>query len=132
MSKLISGILIAVFSMGVVAQTKLPPGWQSTLVKVTSDGKLVYYPDKQGNTIPDFSRVGYHHGDISIPHYPITKIVYPIENGDNRQHIQNAIDEISRMEPDKTGHRGTILLKRGVYHIYGSIRITVSGIILMG
>ena len=36
------------------------------------------------------------------------------------------------MEPDKTGHRGTILLKRGVYHIYGSIRITVSGIILMG
>lgn len=36
------------------------------------------------------------------------------------------------MEPDKTGHRGTILLKRGVYHIYGSIRITASGIILMG
>ena len=132
MSKLISGILIAAFSMGVAAQTKLPPGWQSTLVKVTSDGKLVYYPDKQGNTIPDFSRVGYHHGDISIPHYPITKIVYPIENGDNRQHIQNAIDEVSRMEPDKTGHRGTILLKRGVYHIYGSIRITASGIILMG
>lgn len=30
MSKLISGILIAAFSMGVVAQTKLPPGWQST------------------------------------------------------------------------------------------------------
>lgn len=81
MSKLISGILIAAFSMGVVAQTKLPPGWQSTLVKVTSDGKLVYYPDKQGNTIPDFSRVGYHHGDISIPHYPITKLYIQLKMG---------------------------------------------------
>lgn len=131
-NKLLSGVLAITFCMGVTAQTKLPPGWQSTLVKVTAEGKLVYYPDKQGNTIPDFSRVGYHHSDKPIPYYPVTKVVHPIKDADNCQNIQNAVDEISRMKPDENGHRGTILLKRGTYEIHGSIHITVGGIVLMG
>lgn len=131
-NRLLSGVLAITFCMGVAAQTKLPPGWQSTLVKVTAEGKLVYYPDKQGNTIPDFSRVGYHHSNKPIPYYPVIKVVHPIKDADNRQNIQNAVDEISRMKPDENGHRGTILLKRGTYEIHGSIHITVGGIVLMG
>ena len=101
MNKLLSGVLAIMFCIGTSAQTKLPPAWQSSFVKITSEGKLVYYPDKQGNTIPDFSRVGYHHSDKSIPYYSITKVVYPIANTDNRQNIQKAIDEVSRMKQDE-------------------------------
>lgn len=130
--KLVGGMMAAALCAGLSAQTKLPPGWQSSFVKITPEGELVYYPDGQGNTIPDFSRVGYHHGDRSIPYHPVTKVVSPLADGDNRQHIQDAIDEVARMKPDATGHRGTILLKRGVYPIYGSIRITTGGIVLTG
>ena len=124
--KLVGGILAITLCVSVSAQTKLPPGWQSSYVKITPKGELAYYPDKQGNTIPDFSRVGYHHGDKSIPEYPVTKTVYPVEKGDSRQRIQDAIDEVSRMQPDKDGHRGTVLLKRGVYHVHGTIHINAS------
>ena len=130
--KLVGGILAITLCVSVSAQTKLPPGWQSSYVKITPEGELAYYPDKQGNTIPDFSRVGYHHGDKSIPDYPVTKTVYPVEKGDSRQRIQDAIDEVSRMQPDKDGHRGTVLLKRGVYHVHGTIHINASGVILTG
>lgn len=130
--KLVGGILAITLCVSVSAQTKLPPGWQSSYVKITPKGELAYYPDKQGNTIPDFSRVGYHHGDKSIPDYPVTKTVYPVGKGDSRQRIQDAIDEVSRMQPDKDGHRGTVLLKRGVYHVHGTIHINASGVILTG
>ena len=114
------------------AQTKLPPAWQSGLIKISDEGTLTYIPDKEGNTIPDFSRVGYHHGNKSIPCHPAVKVVYPVKNGDSRAVIQQAIDEVSRRKPDENGHRGTILLKRGVYRIADSIVINNSGIILMG
>ena len=114
MKKLVSGIVAIALCAGMSAQTKLPPGWQSSYVQISPKGELVYHPDKQGNTIPDFSRVGYHHGDKSIPYYPVTKVVYPVENGDNRQRIQDAIDEVSRMKPDKDGHRGTFVETWGI------------------
>lgn len=132
MSKLVCGAFALAFCLTLSAQTKLPRGWQSSYVNINTQGELVYFPDKKGNTIPDFSRVGYHHGNKSIPNYPVTKTIYPVENGDSRQRIQDAIDEVARMKPDETGHRGTILLKRGVYQVHGSICITTSGIVLMG
>ena len=92
---------------------------------------LTYTPDRQGNTIPDFSRVGYHHGTKSIPCYPLVKIITPVE-GDNWGNIQMAIDEISKKEPDRNGHRGTILLSRGEYQVSKSIVISTSGIVLKG
>ena len=118
--------------MMVQAQTKMPPAWHSSLVEITAEGKLVYYPDRQGNVIPDFSRVGYHHGDKSVPSFNVVKVLRPLEGRDNRQHIQDAIDEVAGMIPDCNGHRGTILLKRGTYPIYGSLKIAASGIVLMG
>ena len=112
------GAFIVFFVTGALAQTKLPPAWQSSLVKITDAGELTYYPDKEGNTIPDFSRVGYHHGDKSIPAYPATIIVSPVANGDSRNVIQKAIDKV--------------LLKRGVYKISESILITTGGVVLEG
>lgn len=131
--RIIGGLAIAVFFVfGVCAQTKLPPSWQSSLVKVTDKGELVYYPDKDGNTIPDFSRVGYWHSNKSIPTYSATVTVSPAASGDSRAVIQKAIDEVSRIQPNKDGHRGTVLLKRGTYHVSGSILITTGGVVLQG
>lgn len=129
--KIICGCLIATSAFNTAAQTKMPPAWQSSFVKIDSEGKLTYIPDEQGNTIPDFSRVGYHHGDASIPYYPVTKSISPIE-GDNWEHIQKAVDEISALPLDENGHRGVLLLKRGVYPVSKSIEIKTGGVILKG
>lgn len=112
-------------------QNKTASTWQSSHVYMDESGMLTYTPDKQGNTIPDFSRVGYHHGTKSIPCYPVVKIITPVE-GDNWGNIQMAIDEISKKEPDRNGHRGTILLSRGEYQVSKSIVISTSGIVLKG
>ena len=61
--KLVGGILAVTLCVSVSAQTKLPPGWQSSYVKITPKGELTYYPDKQGNTIPDNQELIYHHDD---------------------------------------------------------------------
>jgi len=122
----LSNICIALSS-----QTKMPPAWQSGYVKISDNGELLYIPDADGNTIPDFSRVGYHHGDKSIPDYPVTKSISPVD-GDNLAHIQKAIDEIAALPLNADGHRGVLLLKRGVYPVSGTLFIKASGIILKG
>ena len=38
MNKLLSGVLAIMFCIGTSAQTKLPPAWQSSFVKITSEG----------------------------------------------------------------------------------------------
>src|SRR5512134_2534880 len=59
-----------------------------------SDGKLVYVPDEQGNTIPDFSHAGYGGGGSPIPSVPVRETVWPVV-GDNTANIQAAIDKVS-------------------------------------
>lgn len=104
---------------------------QSSLVNIDRNGKLTYIPDSQGNTIPDFSHVGYHHGNKSIPFHSVVKIIKPVE-GDNWENIQQVINEVSLYKQDKEGHRGTILLKRGEYRVSNTLHISASGIILKG
>ncbi|MFN7278940.1 MAG: hypothetical protein ACK5VH_02170, partial [bacterium] len=36
-------------------------------VNMRPDSTLDYFPDERGNLMPDFSRVGYHQGDLPIP-----------------------------------------------------------------
>src|SRR5690606_32928912 len=76
--------------------------------------------------------VGYHQGDKDFPDMPIVKTLSPAEHGSSQQLIQDAIDEISKRKPDKSGFRGTILLKKGTYRIPGTIRINSGGIVLRG
>src|SRR5262245_39351357 len=91
-------------------------------------GKLVYTPDEQGNRIPDFSKVGYAAGSKPLPNVAVVKTITP--TGDNSQAIiQSAIDELAAKPLGKNGFRGAILLKKGVYKIPGTIKITASGIV---
>src|ERR1035438_5269903 len=71
------------------------------------DGKLVYVPDEQGNTISDFSYAGYGAGGTPIPTVPVKETVWPVA-GDNQANLQAAIDKVSALPLDKNGFRGAV------------------------
>jgi hypothetical protein len=123
--------IFTTFAVMLLANTSIhAQGWQSKFVKIDKDGKLQYVPDEKGNIIPDFSQVGYYHGNRSIPDVPVVITVAPSDYA--QQAIQSAIDELSKKTPNANGFRGTILLKKGVYKIPGTIKIAASGIVLRG
>ena len=72
-----------------------------------SDGKLVYVPDEQGNTILDSSHAGYGGGGVPIPTIPIKETIWPVA-GDNTEHVQAAIDKVSALPLDRYGFRGAV------------------------
>jgi hypothetical protein len=104
---------------------------KSKQVYLGGDGKLVYTRDARGNRIPDFSYVGYHAGEKAIPDVAVRVTLSPIE-GDNTKAIQNAIDKVGSLPVDKNGHRGALLLRKGVYRIDGRLMIRDSGVVLRG
>src|SRR5450759_4662419 len=95
------------------------------------DGRLVYVPDEQGNTIPDSSHAGYGGGGVPIPSLPVKETVWPVA-GDNTANIQAAIDKVSALPLDKSGFRGTVLLKAGYYKMATPVLIQASGVVLRG
>ncbi len=106
----------------------------SNLFNIEKDGKAVYTPyTEQGDIIPDFSFCGYKSGGVAIPDVPV-KIT--LEAGDftsdDSKRIQAAINELSKTEPDASGFRGAILLKKGKYNIQNTITLEDSGIVLKG
>ena len=105
--------------------------WQSKFVH-ESNGKLTYFPDEKGNTIPDFSHVGYHQGDRDLPVMKVVKTITAVSGSDSEQLIQNAIDEVSKLPMDNQGFRGAILLTKGIYSIPGTLKISAGGIVLRG
>lgn len=125
-SVFISGIIFLLFTQVSSAQQ-----WQSSLVKLSKNGSLIYVPDAKGDIIPDFSRVGYHQGNKAIPVVKVVKELSP--NGTNdQQRIQTAINEVAKLPIGKDGFRGAILLKKGIYEIPETISINASGIVLRG
>src|SRR5437762_8100466 len=116
-----------------IAADQSSPAPRSTLVYAGADGKLQYRTDENGNRIPDFSTCGYGGGGMRIPDVPakITLSPSPIVQDDTAR-IQQAIDQVSQMPPDKVGLRGAILLKRGQYRIAGQLKITAGGVALRG
>jgi hypothetical protein len=104
---------------------------QAKPIYLSDGGKLVYVPDYKGNQIPDFSNVGYMSGGVKIPDVPAKEIVEPAE-GDATARIQAAIDHVSSLEPDESGFKGAVLLKKGTYEIQGSLSIISSGVVLRG
>lgn len=107
------------------------PADYSKIVYPGKDGKLIYVPDENGNTIPDFSNCGYMGGAVKLPDVPVRATVGPGE-GDAGSIIQAAIDKVSAMTPDKGGFRGTVLIKKGTYRINEPLRIKTSGVVLRG
>ncbi len=105
--------------------------WQSKFVQLDENQNLVYFPDEQGNIIPDFSSVGYESGEKEIPDVHTVETISPVD-GDNLEHIQQAIDRISKRTPDRNGFKGALLLKKGTYNVNGTINIRQSGIVIRG
>lgn len=105
--------------------------WQSDLLKVKKNGKLVYAKDKDGFVLPDFSHAGYRGGGVALPAVKVVKQISPVD-GDNTSHIQQAIDEVAALNPDSGGIRGALLLKAGVYPVAGTISVNADGIVLKG
>ncbi|MGF7139448.1 hypothetical protein [Roseimarinus sediminis] len=105
--------------------------WSTDYVYFGKGGKLCYTADELGNVIPDFSHVGYRFGDENIPDVPVVLEVSPLD-GDDGASIQAAIEAMYNIEPDASGFRGAVLLKKGEYQIEGQLKIEKSGIVLRG
>ncbi len=119
------------FFMLLVAFCNAQENWSPEHVFYGEGGKLTYTPDELGNTIPDFSNVGYQYGDVPIPEIATMVEVSPVD-GDDGATIQAAINSLYGVEPDENGFRGAVLLKAGTYQVSGQIKISASGIVLRG
>ena len=88
-------------------------------------------PKKELYVPMDYSTCGYHASERLIPHVP-TAIRLTWQKGDCTELIQHAIDQVSAMKADADGHRGSVVLGEGEWHISQPLRITTSGIVLRG
>ena len=124
-----SVLLLSLLSLSAIvsAQEK----WNSKFIQLDKNSSLQYVPDDKGNTIPDFSRVGYLANRKPIPEIPVVKVISP-SGSDDQEIIQAAIDALSKTAVNSDGFRGAILLKKGIYHISGTLNISQSGIVLRG
>jgi hypothetical protein len=109
----------------------------SSLVYPGADGHLVYVPDAQGNTIPDFSTVGYLGGAVPLPDTPggaqvPTRVTLHPAPGDATARIQAALDQVGALPLDANGFRGAVYLTAGTYDISDHIEIRASGVVLRG
>src|SRR5690606_17380908 len=88
-------------------------------------------PDQQGNTIPDFSYSGYALSSKPIPEVP-AKLRAGAMDGDATDRIQQAIDYVSSLKPDRNGYRGAVLLEQGLYELEARLYVKASGVVLRG
>ena len=127
MSLLIGGT----FCSPAMAQKNKKSQKEQAPVTVSKDGKLVYKADANGDRIPDFSYCGYMASNQAIPFVPV-QVVVPNKKGDATLRIQSALDYVASLPADANGFRGAVLLNKGVYEVYGSLKINASGVILRG
>jgi hypothetical protein len=100
-------------------------------LQISEDGEITCLPDSLGNRIPDFSYSGYMAGEQAIPQVPV-KVVLPVREGDATEAIQSAIDYVATLPVGASGFRGAVLLGPGTHKVYGSLKISASGIVLRG
>lgn len=105
--------------------------WNSKLLDMDANGKLTYNKDNNGFILPDFSHAGYQNGNQPIPDVPVVKTISPIE-GDNTEHIQQAINEVGALPLNNNGIRGALLLTKGLYEVKGPIYLNFDGVVLRG
>lgn len=121
-------ILAAVPCLAPVVSAK--PG-REPFLGYAGDSGLRYFPDEHGNRVPDFSHAGYLGGNAPIPSPRVLVQVAPAE-GDDTARIQAAIDHVAAQAPGDDGLRGAVLLQPGRFEVAGQLRITTSGVTLMG
>lgn len=103
---------------------------KSQWVSMGTDQKLTYKKLPAGDRIMDFSYAGYMGGGVQIPDVPV-KITLSAKAGDNTDAIQQAIDRVSEMKPEK-GFRGAVLLRPGTYDCSRELLIRAGGVVLRG
>lgn len=124
-------ILAAVLGLQQVLWAQKPVKPAPLLPLYVDKGKLMYTPDTLGNRVPDFSYCGYKASEQPIPNVDI-KIVVPVTKGDATMRIQSALDYVASLPADANGFRGAVILQKGVYEVFGQLRITASGVVLRG
>ncbi|SEF44703.1 hypothetical protein SAMN05421819_0048 [Bryocella elongata] len=107
-----------------------PVAGQSAWAAIGPDGKLAYRHLPGGDHIADFSSAGYRGGGVALPMVPMKRAVTP-SGQDDTAAIQKAIDEVAAL-PQVDGFRGAVVLRKGTYHCFGTILLTVSGVVLRG
>ncbi|MES2773818.1 MAG: DUF6298 domain-containing protein [Bacteroidota bacterium] len=121
--------LLAVPAVDCFAQNPKVP---KPLPPVAANGsKLTYAPDSLGNRIPDFSYCGFKASEQAIPNLEI-KVVVPVLKGDATLRIQSALDYVAALPADANGFRGAVLLQKGIYEVFGQLRLNASGVVLRG
>jgi len=123
--------LVAIIFIIVLSSQNYAQQWESKIVYYGADNKLVYERDSDGNMIPDFSYAGYRNGNDTIPYIPVIDTISPVE-GDNTNHINNALFQAAYNPPDENGFRGAVLLNAGIYEVRGELYMKFPGIILRG
>ena len=88
-------------------------------------------PKKEVYIPMDYSTCGYHASEEAIPDVPVS-IYVTSQQGDCFSRLQQAVDYVAQLKPDKDGRRGCVLLGEGVFSISKPIRITSSGVVLRG
>lgn len=122
------------FSLGIFAVfnfVNAQAPWSSERVYYNEKGVLEYTKDTLHNRIPDFSYAGYQNGEAGIPNVPVVKTISPVE-GDNTDHIQDALFEVALSGTDENGITGALLLEAGVYEISGTLKINFNGVVMRG
>ena len=122
----------------------VPPA-NGPVVSMGSDGRLVYKPySSKGDRVLDWSYVGYKQSEVPLPEVPVKITLsapgdpgtadgvmrYP-KGPDSSQVIQEALNTVGAMPADEKGSRGAVLLKKGVWFIYSTIKVP-SGVVLRG
>ena len=100
-------------------------------LSVGKDGKIIYQADENGDRIPDFSYCGYMASEQLIPTVPV-RVIVPLKKGDATLRIQSALDYVGSLPAGADGFRGAVLLNKGIYEVYGSLKIKASGVVLRG
>ena len=94
---------------------------------------VVLFSTAHAQTIPmDYSYCGYRQSEAEIPDLP-NKVYVAWQAGDCSDRIQQAIDYVSSLKPDKrSGYRGAVLLSKGVFSLLRPLRLHTSGVVLRG
>ncbi len=79
----------------------------------------------------DYSVCGYRASEARIPDVPVAAYVAWHE-GDCSQRLQQAIDYVSGLKPDAEGHRGSVLIGEGTFHLDRPLVLHTSGVVLRG
>lgn len=128
-------IFVALASVGLISCARADVKQNAKpLVSLGVDGRLIYAPANQrGDTIPDFSNVGYKGGGVAVPDAPVRETVAPDGDGkDDLARLQIALDKVAALPLDVKGIRGALLVKKGRYLLGDTLQIRASGVVLRG